>query len=185
MTKTPTAVATDPILLIEAVADVNDWDYERDTEADTSLVRVPGIYSNYLVNIKWLERSEMLIVRVMIPVFPIHEYLVFETYKLLNLINKQSIYGSWFVEFSGKNVEHFVWRQEIHSDIESVSEERLARMLAHCRIACDGLFSTIQMFTTARPTFRKSGDIVYLVELGLTAEEAMEFFDDLHPVGTA
>jgi hypothetical protein len=185
MTKIPTAVATDPILLIEAVANVNDWDYERDTGADTSSVRMPGIYSNYLVNIKWLESSEMLIVRVMIPVFLIPEYMVFETYELLNLMNEQSIYGSWFVDFSDENSNYFVWRQEIHSDIESVSEERLARMLAHCRIACDGFYPTIQMFLTARPTFRKSGDSIYLVNLGLTAEEAMGFSDDLHPVGTA
>lgn len=75
MTKLQTTVVTDPILLIEALAAVNDWDYERDTEAEISLVRVPGEYSIYSVNIRWLESSEMLIVRVTIPVFPIPWFL--------------------------------------------------------------------------------------------------------------
>jgi|GEM_PF-7067968 len=185
MTEISAQVQTDPILLLESLADLNEWNYNRDSVSDVSSVKIPGEYSQYVVCVRWLDKSEMLLVRVTIPVHPIPDYMVYELCRLLNLINTSAVYGSWFIDFSGENSHHFVWRQEIHSDVESITEERMARLLTHCCLACDNFYPAFQSFLTAKPRFRGSGPDAYLVALGLDAEEAMEYVDDLRPIGTA
>jgi hypothetical protein len=184
MAVSSTELPLDPIDLLEEVAHQQGWECDTDSH-DVFLVKVPGDYAVHTIAVSWNNSSEMLIVRVSFPVYAVQPYLVQETYKLICLINQGSLYGSWYIDMADEDVHYLVWRLEIHTDIVSVTQDRMENMLQHCRDACDTFYPSFQMFLDAKPTFRKVGDELHLVRLGLTAEEALEYADGIHPVGTA
>ena len=93
------ARALHPVDLIERVANVNDWAFERTGEDEIS-VSVAGSWADYHVSFSWMEDFEALHLACAFDL-KVPELRVLEIMRLLSLINEQMLFG------------HFdLWEQE-------------------------------------------------------------------------
>ena len=76
-----------PVDMIEQVASVNDWDFERSGDDEIN-VTVGGLWSDYSVSFSWMEDFEALHLACAFDL-KVPERRNAETVKLLSLVNEQ------------------------------------------------------------------------------------------------
>ena len=80
-----------PVNMIEQVAHVNDWDFERAGDDEINIM-VAGVWSDYSVSFSWMEDFEALHLACAFDI-KIPERRSTEATKLLSLINEQLLFG--------------------------------------------------------------------------------------------
>ncbi|MCB1451412.1 MAG: YbjN domain-containing protein, partial [Nitratireductor sp.] len=80
-----------PVDMIEQVASVNDWDFERSGDDEIN-VTVSGLWADYSVSFSWMEDFEALHLACAFDL-KVPERRSAETVKLLSLVNEQLLIG--------------------------------------------------------------------------------------------
>ena len=80
-----------PVDMIEHVASVNDWDFERAGDDEINIT-VAGMWADYSVSFSWMEDFEALHLACAFDL-KVPERRAAETMKLLSLVNEQLLIG--------------------------------------------------------------------------------------------
>ena len=81
---------TNPVDLIEQVASLNEWEFER--AGDEITMGISGVWADYDVSLSWMEDFETLHLACAFDV-KVPEARVFETVRLIGRINEQLLIG--------------------------------------------------------------------------------------------
>lgn len=144
-----------PVDIIEHIAAINDWSFERD-DADEISISMRGAWSDYHLSFTWMEHMESLHLASAFDL-KVPEARKSEVRQLLNLINEQL----WIGHFD-------IWAREgvvlfRHSHLMSggadVSPQQCEALLRTASDACDHYYQAFQ----------------FVVWAGKSAEEALNF----------
>ena len=81
-----------PVDAVEQVANFKEWNFERQGEDEISIL-VQGIWTDYSVSISWMEDFEVLHIASAFDM-RIPEKRLFETMRLLSIVNEQMLFNS-------------------------------------------------------------------------------------------
>ncbi len=134
-----------PVDMIEQVATINHWEFERSTDDEINLT-VTGVWTEYNVSISWMEDFEALHLACAFDL-KVPQGRILETTKLLSLINEQLLIG------------HFdIWMQEgavmfrqalmLNGGAEPTGEQ-LECLLASALDACERYYQAFQFVVWA------------------------------------
>lgn len=80
-----------PVDMIEQVASINHWDFERSSDDEISLT-VSGVWTDYNVSLSWMEDFEALHLACAFDL-KVPEQRLVEAMKLLSIVNEQMLIG--------------------------------------------------------------------------------------------
>lgn len=144
-----------PVDIIEHIAAVNDWSFERD-DADEISISMRGAWSDYHLSFTWMEHMESLHLASAFDL-KVPEARKSEVRQLLNLINEQL----WIGHFDIWSREGVVLFRHSHllSGGAEVSPQQCEALLRTASDACDHYYQAFQ----------------FVVWAGKSAEEALKF----------
>ncbi|MCB1517607.1 MAG: YbjN domain-containing protein [Hyphomicrobiaceae bacterium] len=144
-----------PVDIIEHIASINDWSFERE-DADEIAISVRGGWSDYHVSFTWMEHLESLHLAAAFDL-KVPEARKAEVKHLLNLINEQM----WVGHFDIWSKEGVVLFRHSHllSGGAEVSPHQCEALLRTACDACDHYYQAFQ----------------FVVWAGKTADEALNF----------
>lgn len=129
-----------PVDLVERVAHLNDWSFERSGDDEIG-ISVAGMWTDYHVSISWMEDFEALHLACAFDM-KINEHRALETLRLLSRINEQMLFG------------HFdFWEQEsaimyrqtlLLSGGAEPTSHQLENLLANALEACENYYQAFQ-----------------------------------------
>ena len=146
---------SNPVDLVEQVASLNDWAFER--TGDEITMTVTGVWADYDVSMSWMEDFEALHLACAFDL-KVPESRMAETVKLLSQINEQLLIG------------HFdLWTQEgavmfrqtllLNGGAEPTAEQ-LEALLSSALEACERYFQAFQFVVWAGKPSRDAMDAV-------------------------
>ncbi len=144
-----------PVDIIEHIAAINDWAFERQ-EADEISISVRGGWSDYHVTFSWMEHMESLHVASAFDL-KVPEARRGEVRSLIGLINEQMWIGHFDI-WSGEGVVLFRNSLLLSGGAE-VSPQQCETLLRSATDACDHYYQAFQ----------------FVVWAGKSAREALEF----------
>jgi len=134
-----------PVDLIEKVATVNAWEFERSGEDEINL-NVKGVWTDYNVSISWMEEFEALHLACAFDL-KVPTRRVAETTRLLSLINEQMLIGHFDIWMREGAV---MFRQALLLNGGAVpTGEQLECLLASALEACERYYQAFQFVVWA------------------------------------
>ncbi len=142
-----------PLDLIETIAAINDWTFERQ-DADEISISVRGGWGDYHISFNWMEDLESLHIACAFDL-KVPEPRQAEVQRLIGLINEQL----WIGHFDIWNREDAILYRNSHllSGGADVSPQQCEALLTSASEACDTYYQAFQ----------------FVVWAGRTAEEAL------------
>lgn len=154
--------AVHPVDIIEHIASINDWTFERQ-DADEISISVRGGWSDYHVSFNWMEELESLHVASAFDL-KVPEARKAEVKQLIAMINEQL----WIGHFD-------IWRREgvvlfrnshLLSGGADVSPQQCEALLRSATDACDLYYQAFQFVVWAGKSARQSLDSVMFETVG-------------------
>lgn len=145
-----------PVDLIERVANVNEWSFERPGD-DEIAISVAGAWTDYHVSISWMEDYEALHLACAFDI-RVTEARCIEIIRLLSRINEQLLFG------------HFdLWEQEgtimyrqslLLSGGAEPNNHQVEMLLTNALEACENYFQAFQFVNWSGASAREALDTV-------------------------
>lgn len=147
------AEASHPVDAIEAIANINDWEYERTSE-DELVVETKGNWSTYTVSFNWMEEIASIHVSCAFEL-PVPPARMAETERLLRRINEQL----WIGHFDMWESDRIILFRHSHvvAEDEDLSPQVGQHLIQAALTSCDQYYQAFQ----------------FVVWAGRTAQEAM------------
>ncbi|MEZ5792650.1 MAG: YbjN domain-containing protein [Nitratireductor sp.] len=143
-----------PVDMIEQVASVNDWDFERSGDDEIN-VTVSGLWADYSVSFSWMEDFEALHLACAFDL-RVPERRSAETVKLLSLVNEQLLIGH-FDLWAREGVIMFRQSLLLNGGAEP-NGEQLECLLSSALEACERYFQAFQFVVWAGKTAQEALD---------------------------
>lgn len=134
-----------PVDIIEHIASINDWSFERQ-DADEISISVKGGWCDYHVSFNWMEHMESLHLASAFDL-KVPESRRAEVRKLINTINEQMWIGH-FDMWSGEGVVIFRHSHLLSGGAE-VSPHQCEALLRTATDACDSYYQAFQFVVWA------------------------------------
>jgi hypothetical protein len=143
-----------PVDVIEHVANMNDWSFERSGDDEIS-ISVSGNWTNYHVSFSWIEDFEALHLACAFDL-KVPEARTFEVLRLLSLINEQMLFGHFDLwEQEGA----IMFRQSLLLAGGAEPTSRQVEVLLHSALeACECYFQAFQFVIWTGSTAREALD---------------------------
>lgn len=134
-----------PVDMIEQVATINEWEFERSTEDEINLT-VSGVWADYDVSFSWMEDFEALHLACAFDI-KVPKVRTTETTKLLSRINEQMLIGHFDLWLSEGAV---MYRQALllNGGAEPTGEQ-LECLLSSALESCERYYQAFQFVVWA------------------------------------
>ncbi len=154
--------AIHPVDVIEEMATLNDWSFERSDE-DQITICVESDNNTYLVSITWMEEVEALHIGCAFDV-KVAEKRVIELLRLLNQINEQMYIG----HFDYWSEEHVVMYRHalLLPDGLPPTGKQCETMVSAALAACEQYYDAINYVVSGNKTARESLELVMFETVG-------------------
>ncbi|MEM8650097.1 MAG: YbjN domain-containing protein [Pseudomonadota bacterium] len=134
-----------PVDLIEHVASLNQWEFERSSDDEINLT-VKGVWTDYDVSLSWMEDFEALHLACAFDL-KVPDSRILETIRLLSLINEQMLIGHFDVWMREGAV---MFRQTLMlNGGADPTGEQLECLLASAIEACERYYQAFQFVVWA------------------------------------
>lgn len=134
-----------PVDMIEHVASHNQWEFERSSDDEICLT-VSGVWTDYNVSLSWMEDFEALHLACAFDL-KVPENRIWETTKLLSLINEQMLIGHFDVWMKEGTV---MFRQTLMLNGGAVpTGEQLECLMVSALEACERYYQAFQFVVWA------------------------------------
>jgi hypothetical protein len=153
---------TNPVDMIEFVASLNDWSFERSGEDEIAMT-VEGRWTDYHVSFSWMEQFEALHLACAFDI-KVPEKRINEVIRLLSLVNGQVLMG------------HFdLWRQEdvvifrqslLLAGGAEPTNQQVEVLLSSALDACEAYFQAFQFVVWSGMDAKQAMDVALFETVG-------------------
>lgn len=153
---------TNPVDMIEFVASLNDWSFERSGEDEIAMT-VEGRWTDYHVSFSWMEQFEALHLACAFDI-KVPEKRINEVIRLLSLVNGQTLMG------------HFdLWRQEdvvifrqslLLAGGAEPTNQQVEVLLSSALDACEAYFQAFQFVVWSGMDAKQAMDVALFETVG-------------------
>ncbi|MBD9387444.1 hypothetical protein HGO37_02180 [Rhizobium sp. CG4] len=153
---------TNPVDMIEFVASLNDWSFERSGEDEIAMT-VEGRWTDYHVSFSWMEQFEALHLACAFDI-KVPERRINEVIRLLSLVNGQTLMG------------HFdLWRQEdvvifrqslLLAGGAEPTNQQVEVLLSSALDACEAYFQAFQFVVWSGMDAKQAMDVALFETVG-------------------
>ena len=145
-----------PVDMVEQVASVNDWDFERSCEDEIN-IQVSGVWAEYSISFSWMEHMEALHLSCAFDM-KVPEEKAFEINRLLSMVNEQMLIGHFDI-WGGEGTGMFRQALMLNGGAEP-NGEQLKCLMTSALDACERYYQAFQYVLWAGHSAREAMDCV-------------------------
>jgi len=145
-----------PVDMVEQVASVNDWDFERSCDDEINIL-VSGVWAEYSVSFSWMEDFEALHLCCAFDI-KVPEARSAEINRILSMINEQLLIGHFDI-WSGEGTGMFRQALMLNGGAEP-NGEQLNCLMASALDACERYYQAFQFVLWAGYSAQEALDAV-------------------------